>query len=252
MRAADRRPGVEQRDRPAALLPRKPLGHGLGRAGPVGRLAEAEQEAEGREAAEAGRQRRQHRGHRVEGHADRQARARAEAIEQAARQRLPAGIGDAERDDQHREVGVAPLELGLDVRRQHRQRLAVDVVDDGGKKQQPADVPAQPHARPSSDADSRSRNSVVSACVCRIEAGTRRRDRAVHRRGARPRPCAGPARCTGCGGWRESGSPTSRSRASAPRRATGTSPRPPAAAGRPRRARRPGRARGCRSRPAGR
>ena len=181
--AANRRPGVEQGDGPPAFLPRKPLGHGLGRAGPVGRLTKAEQEAERGEAAKPGRQRRQHRRSRVESHARRQARAGPEAVQQPARHRLPPGVGDAERDDQHRKVGVAPLELGLDVRRQHRQRLPIDVVDDGGKKQQPADVPAQPHARPRIDADSRSTNNVVSACVCRIEAGTRGRDRAVHRLG---------------------------------------------------------------------
>ena len=83
-RRADRRSAVEQRDRPAALAPREPLGDGLGRTRPVGRLAGAEQEAEAGERLQADGQRRQHRRHRVPQHRDRQPLADADAIEPLA------------------------------------------------------------------------------------------------------------------------------------------------------------------------
>ena len=40
-------------------------------------------------------------------------------------------------------LGIGPGELGLEMRRQHAERLAIDVIDDRGQKQQAADIPAE-------------------------------------------------------------------------------------------------------------
>ena len=72
-----------------------------------------------------------------------QAVARAEAVDEAAGEGLAHRIGDAEGDQDPGEVGVRPLVLGLQVGGEDAQRLAVDVVDDGGEEEEPPDVPAQ-------------------------------------------------------------------------------------------------------------
>src|SRR5204863_3550547 len=64
-------------------------------------------------------------------------------VEQPPGEHLAAAVRDAKRDHQPREIGVRPSELGFEVWRQHVERLAIDVVDDGRKEQQRADIPAQ-------------------------------------------------------------------------------------------------------------
>ena len=72
----------------------------------------------------------------LEYHSDREreAVARADAVEHAARDGLHHRVRDAEGDDDQREVLVRPVELGLEVRAEDAQRLPVDVVDDGRER----------------------------------------------------------------------------------------------------------------------
>src|SRR4029077_8742008 len=109
---------------------------------------------------------------------------RADPIEPPPGEHLTAAVRDAERDHDPREVGVGPAELGLEMRRQHAERLAIDVIHDRRQKQQRSNAPTQSaggdswtHMRPArwspvrSDADPAWRNSVVSSCDRRIDAG---------------------------------------------------------------------------------
>ena len=143
-RAADRRAAVEQRDRPSAVAPREPLGDGLGRAGPVRRLRRAR--------AGSGSPRGSGSRSPATSASPRPNRTRPRGSGRCACRclsrrrpdaRLAERVGDAEGDDQPGEVGVRPVVLGLDVRREHAQRLPVDVVDDRRQEQQAADVPAE-------------------------------------------------------------------------------------------------------------
>ena len=54
---------------------------------------------------------------------------------------LSDGVGHAEGDEHPGEVGVGPLVDPLQLGAEHAQCLPVDVVDDGGEEEQPADVP---------------------------------------------------------------------------------------------------------------
>src|SRR2546423_11365606 len=54
-------------------------------------------------------------------------------------------VSDAKSDHDKREIGVRPRELSLEIWRQNAQRLAIDVVDDGRRKQQRTDPPAELH-----------------------------------------------------------------------------------------------------------
>ncbi len=127
---ANRRAAVEQRDRPPAFATWKPLGDCFGRAGPVAGLAEPEQKTKRHEGCQPVRERGGDRGDRVKGDGDRQAEPGPDAIEQPPGAELADGIGGAKRNDDQREVGVAPVELGFQVRRQHTEGLTVEIVDD--------------------------------------------------------------------------------------------------------------------------
>ena len=142
-RPSDRRAAIEQRHGDAALLGRKPFGDRFGRAGPVRRLAGAQQKPKRAKAPEAAGQRCQHGHHRIPRHRKAQTAPRAQHVDQAAPDELHDGIRDAKRDDDPREVAVGPVVFGLQVGCQHVERLAIDVIDDGGGKKQPSDPPAQ-------------------------------------------------------------------------------------------------------------
>ena len=85
---------------------------------------------------------RQHRDARVPQDGEREAVARADAVEHAAGHGLHHRVGDAERDDDQGEVLVRPVELGLERRPENAQRLPVEVVDDRRGEEQAADPPA--------------------------------------------------------------------------------------------------------------
>src|SRR4051812_34082416 len=144
---ADRGPAVEERDRPAALAPREPFRHRLRRPRPVARLAGSEQETKEAEGTEPSGKRRQHRGRGVERHGYRQARARADGIEKATGPSLPDGVGDAEGDDHEGEIRIRPVVLTFEGWTEDAERLAIDVVDDGGEKEQASDPPSQAPGR---------------------------------------------------------------------------------------------------------
>src|SRR4029079_17713342 len=56
---------------------------------------------------------------------------------------LSQGVGDTERDHDEREVGVGPVIVILQRRTEDAQCLSVDVVDDGGKKEERPDAPSE-------------------------------------------------------------------------------------------------------------
>jgi hypothetical protein len=56
---------------------------------------------------------------------------------------LPDRVGDTKRNHDVCIVSVGPVVLELEVRRQQRERLPVQVIDDGGRKENSADPPAQ-------------------------------------------------------------------------------------------------------------
>ena len=80
---------------------------------------------------------------RIPAHRQREPASRAEPIEHAACDGLPQRVSDAEGDDDERPIPVVPGELGLQIRGKDAERLAVDVVDDGGGEEQAADPPAE-------------------------------------------------------------------------------------------------------------
>ena len=53
------------------------------------------------------------------------------------------GIRDAKRDGDVGVVGVGPVIFLLEKRREDGERLAVNIVNDGGSEQNPTDPPAQ-------------------------------------------------------------------------------------------------------------
>ena len=119
------------------------------RLGAPGQLADSPRLSRNLPASCADRsERRRHRGERIERDGGGQPGARADAIQPSPARRLPDRVGDAECDDEQREVRVRPAKLGLENRRHDVQRLAVDVIDDRGEEQDAADVPAQPANRP--------------------------------------------------------------------------------------------------------
>ena len=127
-RRTDRRAAVEERHGPSALALWEPLGHCLGRARPVCRLAGPQEEAAREEAPEAPGQRRQHGHRRVPRHRETQAAPRTQHIDQAAPDELNDGVGDAKGDDNRREVAVGPEVLSAD-------RISINV---GGRAAVPA------------------------------------------------------------------------------------------------------------------
>lgn len=72
-----------------------------------------------------------------------EAHARADAIDQPARDRLHERVREQEGREDRRVFGVADLELIAQRRREHRQHLTIDVTDRGGREQQQHDHPAK-------------------------------------------------------------------------------------------------------------
>ena len=137
-------------------------------------------------------ERREHGHGRVPEHGDGEAVARAEAVEHAARHRLHHRVGDAERDDDEREVLVRPVNSVFRRRAEDAQRLAVEVVDDGREEEQPADPPAvAPRRRPPRALMARRREG-LGLREGRLRAGAAEAERAEARR--RRRPAAGTRR----------------------------------------------------------
>lgn len=142
-RAANGGAAIVDGDSPAAFALGEPFGDGFGGAGPVGGFARAEEEAEGGEAGEAGCEGCGHSGEGVEADGEGQTEADADAVQDAAGDGLANRVRRAEGDDEQREGGVVPVELGLDVRSEDGKRLAVNVVDDGGEEERSRDPPAE-------------------------------------------------------------------------------------------------------------
>src|SRR5581483_703119 len=143
-RGADRRSAVEHRYGETAFAAREPFADGLCRTGPVRRFAEAEQKSQREQRPQARGQRCERGGDGIPRHAEAQAVARAHAIEKFPRASLAECVSQTEADHYDGEGLVVPVEAGLQSGRQHGQRLPVDVIDDGGGQQQPADPPPQP------------------------------------------------------------------------------------------------------------
>src|SRR6185436_19924776 len=79
--------------------------------------------------------------------------------------RLHHRVRQPEGDDDPREVLVRPLELRLQVRGQDAERLAIEVVDDGGEEEQRPDPPAvAPGHALSPSHETRTRGSTKSTC----------------------------------------------------------------------------------------
>ncbi len=140
---AERRAAVEDRHAERALADREPLGDRLGRAGPVAGLAEAEHEAARRQRGDAARERVRHRRERPDRDRQHEAEPRADAVVDAARHALADGVREQEPRGDAAELRVAEAEVLRDDRREHRQRQAVDVVDQRGQEHEPDDPPAQ-------------------------------------------------------------------------------------------------------------
>ena len=146
-RAADRQrqwhgqQRIAERRRP--FMRRQPVGDRAGQRREVGSFRHAQQHARRVEHGDAGRQRR---------HADRQAPqnggdgehdARAPAIDGEAAQQGGDGIAQAEGAQDGAALGRREAELALDQRDGIGDRGAVDVVDDGDRKQKEDDEPAE-------------------------------------------------------------------------------------------------------------
>ena len=109
----------------------KPFRDSLGGARPVRRLRQTQEESEERKASQPDRERSERRNRRVAGDGQAQPRARANPVEQAPGEHLAAAVRCAERNDQPSKIGVRPAELPFEMRAEHAERLAIDVVDDG-------------------------------------------------------------------------------------------------------------------------
>src|SRR5450755_3869719 len=142
-RASHRATAIEQRSGQSAFALRKPFAYDFGRSWPVPRFARSQQEAKCRKTVEAACQRSQHRRYRVPSDCQSQTPPCADAVHQPAAHRLPDGVGQAESDDYVSVVGIGPVVLQLKIRGEKREGLAVYVVNDGRRKQEPADPPAQ-------------------------------------------------------------------------------------------------------------
>lgn len=98
-----------------------------------------EQEAKSGKTVETAGQRSEHRNHGVPGDGQSKAAPGADAVHQPPAKRQANGIGHAERDHQVGVIGVAPVILDLQVGREQRKRLPVNVIND----EHGADPPAQ-------------------------------------------------------------------------------------------------------------
>src|SRR6185503_16728694 len=146
-RGTDRRAAVEQCNRPSTFTSRKPLRDRFRGSGPIACLTGAEEKPEEAKRPQAAGERRQHRRHGVPRDGDAQPRARPDRIEEPPRTSLPERIRHSERDHDQREIRVAPPILVLQRRPEDAERLAIDVIDDGGKKKKCANPPAQTATR---------------------------------------------------------------------------------------------------------
>src|SRR4029077_12558430 len=121
----------------------KPLRYGLCGRGPVARFGSAEQKAKAKKGVKAARKRSQQRNQGVPGDRDAQAAFRAHAIHQPAAERLTDGIGSAESNYDGGVIGVRPVIVALQKGCEKRQRLAIDIIDHRGGKQDSSNPPAQ-------------------------------------------------------------------------------------------------------------
>src|SRR5262249_39069361 len=137
------RPSVEDSHAERALANREPLAHNLGGTGPIARFAETER---GPEHAERERRPRGgvcNGGTRPHHDRENEAETRADDVEEPAGHHLADAVEEQKTVLNRGVVGVAQPEVVADRGLQHRDRLAIDVVDDGGQEDQADDQPAK-------------------------------------------------------------------------------------------------------------
>ena len=121
----------------------EPIGNRFGRGGPVARLAEAEEEAANAEGHGGAREAGEDIGDGPPADENGQTYTDAEAVHDFAREDERNGVGDEKGVEDRGVVFVGEVELFLDSGREDGERLTVDVVEDGGEKDQADDPPAE-------------------------------------------------------------------------------------------------------------
>ncbi len=137
----DVRAGVEQPGRQRPLLLGKPLRHRLDGPGKIARLTDAQGESRQGEPDPGPGQRVRHRGGAPDTHGDREARAGAPAVHEAADDEQADRVGEGEGAVNDAILELVPADLRLQRRRQNTQHQTIEVVDRRRKEEQCADDP---------------------------------------------------------------------------------------------------------------
>ena len=142
--ATHARAAVEDGNRNAALLARKPLGYRLTGCRPVKSFADTQQKTEGCEAKDRAGKPRQEIDHRPEDDGQRQAQPCSNSIKEYAAKQPGDRIGNLESTENLGQIGMAQMVLRGDHRGQNRECLAADVIRNRRKKQRPDNPPSYP------------------------------------------------------------------------------------------------------------
>ena len=140
---ADRSPGLHDAMHEGPLAGRIPLAHRLEGGHEVARLPEPEQKPQAPERPGPAGERMEHVCRRPPHHEPGERPARAEAVDEKPGADIHHRVGGEERREDVGVLRVSDAEFDLEHRREHRERLPVDVVDHRREKQQPGDPPAE-------------------------------------------------------------------------------------------------------------
>ncbi len=138
-----RRARIEVAHRDGFLLVRKPLRHRLHARRDGRGLGQPHQPPEARQRQPARRARMQATGNRPQHREQRKADAQADQVDDEPAHRLHDRVADLERADHVGILLCAHAQLGLELRRQHAERIARQVVRNGAQAHQCDDPPAQ-------------------------------------------------------------------------------------------------------------
>src|SRR5215813_485956 len=145
---ANGRTTVKKSRSQTAFALRKPFRNRLCRAWPVGRFSSTQQKPKDCKTAEAVRERSTNGNEGVPQHRNRKTALRSNTIDRPSADRLSERVRHAKANPNVGVIGVRPMVVLLKIRCENRKRLAVNVIDNGGCKQQTTNPPAQVANRP--------------------------------------------------------------------------------------------------------